>query len=188
MIWPSSLSKPGLLMNHMRGMSPGRNRGESTRFKRIITWAVLGVGIGLVIVPVWFNAFFYPGSGLSGFERHQYEEALLKVGAGFAASESLSLVKLLGSQFRSLGPEKDAFAWGTMLLLSQKQDQVYLWVSLKWAPHRHQWLRTGTFWLADPRDRILFAERQLTNFEKTRFTLENMWREQKRRIREVWSK
>jgi hypothetical protein len=135
---------------------------------------------------VWFNAVFYPGYGLAGLGKDQYRQALLRVGGSYAASESLTLGPILQCNFKPLGPGDRAYAWGTLGLLTAKGETIPLWVALKWSGHH--WQRRNCFLLADPRDRWLFVESRLglSNFKKISYTLENIQREEWRRLREVW--
>ena len=149
--------------------------------------AILGVwlSLGLIIAIILFNTIFYPGFGLGGLKKEQYQEALLTAARSYAASEGLTLGSGLWSEFQS--HKKETLAWGTLILLTPTGKEVNLWVSLAWSPFWHRWLRYKCELLADPRDRILFAESLLTlgNFRKVYFTVMNLSREELRRWREV---
>lgn len=153
--------------------------------KRTLIWFLLVPPAVLVGTIVWFNSYFYPGYGLGGIGRDQYQSALLKVGEGFAASESLTLSSLLKSQHRSSG--KRAHAWGVLRLSTPKGGEVHLWVSISWSPSRNRWQREDCTWLGDPRDRLFFAESllELGNWKRIYYSLEHYGREELRRLREV---
>lgn len=171
----------GSLINHFLGR-------EGRTWRRFGLLAIMVLGLILAAVVIWFNVFFYPGYGLGGLAQEQYQAALLRVGEGFAASESLTLASLCRSNFRVLSPES-AYAWGTLSLLTPEGEPVYLWVALHWS--RHRWWRENCYRLADPRDRLFFAESLLSlgNSKKIAYALENLTREELRRLREVeWSK
>ena len=159
----------------------------SSLVPRVLIWVGTGLALGMVATLIWFNALFYPGYGLGGLGQEQYQAALLRAAAGYAASESLTPGRLLRSQYRPLG-RGQAETWGTLMLLTPKREEVYLWVYLKWSPFWQRWQRGNCLLLADPRDRIFFAEdiSALGNLNKTAYTLENYWREWRRRLREVW--
>ena len=168
-------------------VSAPRNRSRGS-FLRGVGLICLGAGLGLAALVVWFNVFFYPGYGLDGLGRGQYQAALLRGAAGFAASESLRVGKIIRCRFKELTPCGKAFAWGTVLLFTPKGEEVYLWESLKWSPSRQRWQREKCLWLADPRDRLFFAKSLLGLgiFKKPYYGLANLSREFLRRLREVW--
>jgi hypothetical protein len=160
------------------------------RFVRCVARVAPWLCLGLIAACVWFNVFLYPTYGLTGFGREQYQEALRRTAAGFAESESLTLVSIL--EARSLTESSDsgkrALAWGTVMFLTSRGGEVFGWVALKWSPLWNRWERRECDWLADPADRLLFAENLLGlgNFNRTRYALANLYREELRRLRELW--
>lgn len=69
-------------------------------FYRITAAILSGIKLLLAALVIWFNPYYYPGHGINCLAQTKYREALLRVGAGFAASESLKLTSLLYSKFR----------------------------------------------------------------------------------------
>jgi len=161
-----------------------------SRFVRCVARVIPWLCLGLTGAGILFNVLFYPIHGLAGFGREQHEEALHRAAAGFADSESLTLVSLLGTGFlaESTGSGKRALAWGTVMLLTSRGEEVFGWVALKWSPFWNRWERRECAWLADPADRLLFAESLLGlgNFNRTRHAIANLYREEMRRLREIW--
>lgn len=147
----------------------------------------LGLIFAVVAAGLWFNAIFYPGFGLKELSRQDYRQALLLAGRGFADSESLSLVQSLSCNFREAAYGK-AYAWGTFLLQNSKREKFLLWVSVKWVPFWERWQRLDCSLLADPRDKLLFAESLLflSPAAKLSYGLANVGREVSRRFREVY--
>jgi hypothetical protein len=166
---------------------------QNTHTRRLFRWVarvVPWICLGLTCACIWFNVFFYPSYGLAGFQREQYQEALRSAAAGLADSESLTLVSLLGanSLTESYGSAKRTLAWGTVMLLTSRGEEVFGWVALKWSPVWNRWERRECDWLANPADRLLFAESLLGlgNLNRTRYAIENLYREELRRLREIW--
>jgi hypothetical protein len=160
------------------------SRGNFSLLKRLAILSVC-LGLGLVMAIVLFNIVLYPAFGLEDFKKEQYRQALVAVGQSYAASEGLTFRSVSLLTMKTHG--KNALAWGTLALRTPAGEEVDLWASLQWYPFWHRWLRFKCYLLADPRDRILFAESLLTlgNFRKVYFTLENLSREELRRWREV---
>lgn len=161
---------------------------KSTPLRRIAIRACAGVILFLVCASALFIFVIYPFHGLKGLGRAQYEAAIMKAAKDFAASESLVPSSLVRSRFEALDEDGDACAWGSVSLHTPEGDQVHLWVSLEWFALWHGWSRDSIFIMADPRDRIFFAERLTTlgSFKKTHYAIQNARREALRRIRDVW--
>jgi hypothetical protein len=156
-------------------------------FRKWLLGALLCMIVTGVAVGIGFNVGYYPFCRLQGVEREQYQVALTRAARGFAVSESLQVENCLRSEFRELAGKKSAYAWGVFALANHAHEKVYLWVALEWSPFWNSWFRTRCQWLADPRDRIFFAESQLKlgNLKKMFFLSESVCREELRRLREV---
>jgi hypothetical protein len=160
-------------------------KGNVKLLERLAIFSV-GLSLGLVMAIVLFNRALYPVFGLESFKKEQYRQALVAVGRSYAASEGLTFQSVGHLTMNPHGT--DTLAWGTLVLRTPAAEEVDLWASLKWSPFWHRWLRYNCRLLADPRDRILFAESLLAlgNFGTVYSTLENLSREELRRWREVW--
>jgi hypothetical protein len=151
-----------------------------------ITLAAAGLILAIAGFMVWFNLIFYPQYELSSFKGPQYQDVLLKVGEGVAASESLTVVRLLDSQFFSPSPGGDAYAWGTVELHNVQHEKVYVWIGIRWSALQKSWLRRNIDWMADPRDRVFLADGPIENLKLFCLSIDNLWREFERRLKEVW--
>jgi hypothetical protein len=139
-----------------------------------------------VLWLLWFNLFRYPGSGLAGIDRNDHGIALTRVGKAYADSDALRFDRLLESDY-SATASGEVFAWGTASLQTPEGQPVHVWVSVYWT-ETLGWNRLECYLLADPRDRILFAESLLGigGLNKVRYALQQLWREELRRFREVY--
>jgi hypothetical protein len=154
---------------------------------RFMAYVSLGLAMVVLALVASFNRLIYPPMALWGVGRHQFQEALRRVAAGYAASESLTRQELLWSRVRELDPQGPAYAWGTFQFLSPRGEEVFFWASVAWSPALNCWKRQHCQHLADPQDKVLFAESILSlgNLEKILYSVENWGREMRRRIREV---
>ena len=168
-------------MKMMNGPSKG------TPLRRLVIRVFAGAILCVLSAYALFTFLIYPFYGLRGFDREQYEAAIMKAAKDFAPSESLAVSSLIRSRFEALGENEDAYAWGSVSLLSPRGDRVYLWVSLKWYGSWHRWRRDSIFIMADPRDRLFYAESVLAlgSFKKTIYAIQNYRRETLRQVREV---
>ncbi len=154
--------------------------------KRRLAWFSLLVIVLLTAgAYTWFNDSFYPGYGLAGIGHDRPQAALIKVAEGFAASESLTVESVLKSQFRP--EEAPTQGWGVLRLLTPQGGEIHLWVAISWSPSRQRWQRQECTWLADPRDRLFFADSLLAlgTWKRVYYSLANYGREELRRLREV---
>lgn len=175
------------MYSEKRLMTTNHRKPQTANRKRYF-FCLLALPLALLAAFLWFSAGFYPGYGLSGIGRDRYQAALVKVGARFAASESLTFGSLRRSNFQEISPGGAAYAWGTAALYTPTQEKVQIWIALQWSPSRQRWQRLKCLWLADPRHRPFFVENPLTlgNLEKISFFLENAVREERRKLKEVW--
>lgn len=143
------------------------------------------IGAGVVWL-LWFNLLRYPGSGLAGIDPNDHRTALTRAGTIYAHSEALRFDELLDSDHYSTA-KGDVFAWGTAALKTPDGQAVHASVSLV-RTASSGWNRFECSLLADPRDRILFAESLLKigGLNKVRYALQRLWREELRRFREVY--
>ena len=178
------LSRSGL---QNREKNDGNIARPTRHFHKWRLGVLLCLIITVVMVGIGFNVGYYPFYRLQGVEREQYREALTRAAKGFAVSESLQFEKCLRSEFRELEGKGSAYAWGVFALATHTHEKINLWVALEWSPFWNSWFRTRCQWLADPRDRIFFAESQLKlgNFKKMFSLGESVYREELRRLREV---
>ncbi|MGA3114626.1 MAG: hypothetical protein ABSF90_09375 [Syntrophobacteraceae bacterium] len=167
-------------------MMDGRSKGSPLR--RLVIRVCAGAILCLLSASALFTFFVYPFHGLKGFGREQYEAAIMKAAKDFAPSESLAVSSIVKSRFEAMGENEDAYAWGSVSLRAPCGDQVYLWVSLKWYGSWHRWRRDSIFIMADPRNRLFYAESVLAlgSFKKTIYAIQNAKCETLRNIREIW--
>jgi hypothetical protein len=145
------------------------------------------LGAVLLAGAATWAVFVSSSKDLRKLSQEQYQEALQRVGARFAAFESLNFKALIRSQWRSQGPQ-GALAWGTLALQTPGGEEAYLWVSLQWSAILNSWKVKQCFLLADPRDRHFFAESLLAvgTWQKISSALSLLKRKFTRRWNEIW--
>ena len=160
---------------------------ESIHLHRLVIRACEGAILCLFAAWALFTFVFYPVHGLTGLGRRQHEAAIMRAAKEFASSESMVATSLERSRFEAVGENSNAYAWGTVTLLTPGGDHVHLWVSLRWSAFWQRWHRNEILILADPRDRLFFAQSLLSlgSIKKTLYIIQNVRRETLRQIREV---
>lgn len=145
--------------------------------------------VAVVLLAVWaalatFNLAVYPGHGLGSFGIEDYQAAMIKVASELAAAESLTVAGLGRAQFHDPGPLGKAYAWGTVELRTPSNRKASAWVVLRWSPRQAAWRRQEVELLADPRQKLLFAESLLAvgNLDRLCWTLQDRIRQMRWRL------
>ncbi|TVM36522.1 hypothetical protein [Oceanidesulfovibrio marinus] len=153
-----------------------------------------------ILVPfvgtLFFNGYIYPLNGLESFAPDQYPQAMLKAADLYGKTIGYRAEEVMSTELRDLAPLGGSYCWGIVRMEGTGENtglEQRLWVSLK--RQGGPWMRSDTnifpdtasvSLLLDPRYELFFSPLTLPNFVKLRMEAKRLWREQKRRFREVY--
>ncbi|TVM14708.1 hypothetical protein DPQ33_17020 [Oceanidesulfovibrio indonesiensis] len=177
--------------------SPSPSKGKLRRHIGVLAGSLVLLTILVPFLALTiFNGHIYPSYGIEQFSEDEYREAILQAADLFADSIGYEADEILTSTFRSLDPQPGKFCWGVVRAKGLGENtgtEQRIWISLK--KYGDSWMRSDTNifpetnsvqLMVDPDDQLFFQPLTIPNFVKLKMEAGRLWREQLRRLHEVY--
>ncbi|MBF0481054.1 MAG: hypothetical protein HQK81_11070 [Desulfovibrionaceae bacterium] len=162
----------------------------SRRAVRPVVWLAASFLAVLAGFVLYFNFWFYPALGMSGFSRADSEAALGRAALGYARSTGMAMEGFDLVKFREV-EGGEAYVWGAAVMSPKAADltgkRVLVWVYLTFVNFRRSWVRVDAQILAAPGSDVYYEPGKPGQLERARRAFMKIVLEELRRFREVWS-